>query len=110
MKCWLLGVIAAGLIALPVSAQNWPAWRGPTADGVVPEKGFLTTWSATENIAWKVEIPGRGHSSPIIWGDRVFVTSCIEGDDPKDKTTPRDRILVCVNRKDGKVVWQKTVL
>jgi len=103
-------VAALGLIALSAHAQNWPGWRGPTADGVTPEKNFPIKWSASDNIAWKTPIPGRGHSSPIVWGDRVFVTSCVEGDDPKDKTTPRDRILVCVDRKTGKVLWQKTVL
>jgi len=103
-------VAVLGLIALSAHAQNWPGWRGPTADGVTPEKNFPIKWSASDNIAWKTPIPGRGHSSPIVWGDRVFVTSCVEGDDPKDKTTPRDRILVCVDRKTGKVLWQKTVL
>ncbi len=103
-------VAVLGLIALSAHAQNWPGWRGPTADGVTPEKNFPIKWSANDNIAWKTPIPGRGHSSPVVWGDRVFVTSCVEGDDPKDKTTPRDRILVCVDRKTGKVLWQKTVL
>ena len=103
-------VAVLGLIALSAHAQNWPGWRGPTADGVTPEKNFPIKWSASDNIAWKTPIPGRGHSSPVVWGDRVFVTSCVEGDDPKDKTTPRDRILVCVDRKTGKVLWQKTVL
>lgn len=110
MNRWLLVVIIVGLGSIPATAQNWPGWRGPTADGIVPEKNFPTKWSATENIAWKTPIPGRGHSSPIIWGDRIFVTSCVEGDDPKDKTTPRDRILVCVDRKKGEVLWQKTVV
>jgi len=110
MKHWILGSVFALIVAGSADAQNWPAWRGPRGDGVVPEKGFPTKWSPDENITWKTEIPGRGHSSPIIWGDLIFVTSCVEGDDPKDKMTPRDRILVCVNRKKGNIVWKKIVL
>ena len=110
MKRLLMGVICLGIAALPVAAENWPGWRGPRADGTSKDKGFPTKWSATENVAWKTAIPGRGHSSPVVWEDRIFVTSCLEGNDPKDKATPRDRVLVCVNRKDGKVLWQKTIL
>src|SRR5689334_9300130 len=110
MKRWLFGAMTCVIVAMPAAAENWPGWRGPRADGTSKDKGFPTKWSATDNVAWKCEIPGRGHSSPVVWEDRIFVTSCIEGDDPKDKSTPRDRILVCVNRKDGKILWQKTIL
>lgn len=83
-------------------ADNWPAWRGPRLDGVPTEKGsFPLTWSDTENVVWKSAIPGKGHSSPIIWGDRIFLTSCVE--------STGDRLLICVNRGDGSIVWQKTV-
>ena len=58
-----------------VHAQNWPHWRGPSASGVSAETGLPTTWSTTEGIAWKAAIRGLGVSSPIVWGDRVFVTS-----------------------------------
>jgi outer membrane protein assembly factor BamB len=110
MKRCLPAVIAASILALPAVAGDWPGWRGPTHDGVVPDKGYPLEWSATKNIAWKTEIPGRGHSSPIIWGDRIFLTSCLEGSNPKDKTTPRDRLLICIDRKDGKILWQKTMV
>jgi outer membrane protein assembly factor BamB len=97
------------LLVSPLLADdgNWPMWRGPRGDGTVTEKGFPTRWSATENVRWKTEIPGRGHSSPIVWGDRIFVTSALEEGDPK---SPKDRILLCLDRKDGKVLWQKTVV
>ncbi len=95
------------LLASPLfAADNWPMWRGPHLDGVARESGpFPTHWSATENIAWKTEIPGVGHSSPIVWGDRIFVTSCVE-----TQTRNADRVLICLNRADGKIIWQKTVL
>jgi outer membrane protein assembly factor BamB len=58
-----------------VRAENWPHWRGPSAAGVSPEKGLPVTWSDTENVAWKAKLRGLGVSSPIVWGDRVIVTS-----------------------------------
>jgi outer membrane protein assembly factor BamB len=95
------------LTASPLFAAdgNWPMWRGPHGDGQCDETGFPTRWSTTENVFWKTPIPGKGHSSPIVWGDRIFLTSAMEQGGPK-----KDRILLCIDRKDGKVVWQKTVV
>ena len=63
------------LLASSVYADNWPNWRGPSGTGVSPETGLPARWSSTENIAWKAPVRGLGISSPIVWGDRVFVTS-----------------------------------
>lgn len=63
-----------------LGAENWPQWRGPGGQGVSSETQLPTTWGPDKNIAWKTELPGSGHSSPIVWGDRVFVTAVIEGD------------------------------
>ena len=72
-------------------------------DGVSSESApFPIKWSGSENVHWKCEIPGRGHSSPIVWGDRIFLTSC-------DETT-NDRLLICIDRREGKILWQKVVL
>jgi outer membrane protein assembly factor BamB len=62
-----------------VSAENWPQWRGPGSQGISTEARIPTEWSSTRNIVWKKELPS-GHSSPIVWNDRIFVTSAIEGD------------------------------
>src|SRR5512145_1739564 len=62
------------------SVANWAQWRGPDGQGISPEKGLPTEWSATKNVKWKTPIEGRGHSSPIVWGDRIFLTTAIEGD------------------------------
>ena len=64
----------------PAAAENWPMWRGPRGDGTSLEAKIPTKWDGKtgDNIAWKVEIPGRGHSSPIVWQDRVFVVTCLE--------------------------------
>src|SRR4051812_13561949 len=53
-------------------AKYWPRWRGPSGQGVVPDGDYPDAWSDTENVLWKVEVPGRGNSSPILWKDRLF--------------------------------------
>src|SRR5712691_12603552 len=65
-------------VGAPVDT-NWPQWRGPSGLGVSTEKNLATEWSATKNIKWKTPIAGRGHSSPIVWGNRIFLTTAIEG-------------------------------
>jgi outer membrane protein assembly factor BamB len=96
-----LGIVFLLSLA-PVRAEDWPGWRGPRGDGTSAETGLPIRWSATENVAWKVPVPGNGHSSPIVWGDRVFVTTCL----PQDQA----RQLLCLDRRDGKLMWQRTVL
>jgi outer membrane protein assembly factor BamB len=59
---------------------NWPQWRGPQSQGIASGVNFPTEWSSTKNVQWKTAIPGRGHSSPVIWGNRIFLTTAIEGD------------------------------
>jgi len=85
-----------------VRAEDWPGWRGPRGDGTSSEVGIPVHWSTTDNIAWKASIPGIGHSSPIVWGDRIFLTSCVEQN--------LERMLLCLDRQNGKVLWQRTVL
>src|SRR2546423_15149153 len=90
------------LILAPARAENWPMWRGPRLDGVAAEnRSFPVKWSDTDNIAWKTPIPGRGHSSPIVWGDRIYLTTCIE--------VTGERLLLCIDRHDGRIAWKKVV-
>lgn len=89
------------LLASPFSvtlAANWPAWRGPTGDGVAAETGVPLKWSPTENVKWKTPLPERGNSSSIVWGDRVFLTQAIESE--------RRRLLLCFDRATGKELWR----
>lgn len=95
-----VGLVLAG--SQPAQAENWPAWRGPRGDGTSLEKNPPTRWSATESIVWKTPIPGLGHSSPIVWGDRIFLTTAL--------TDSQERMLLCLDRKAGKALWQQTVL
>ncbi len=98
----LLFLVFASILAFAARAENWPEWRGPRLDGTSVERGIPTRWSATENIAWRTELPGSGHASPIVWGDRVFIVSANE--------ETGERMLLCLNRKDGAIAWQKTVI
>lgn len=98
----VLALILSGGFAQTAAGENWPAWRGPRGDGSSLERCAPTKWSATQNVLWKTEIPGVGHSSPIVWGDRVFTATAI----PEKK----ERALVCLERKTGAILWQKTVL
>src|SRR6266403_1556626 len=79
----LFGVTFVCLIAVTaVANENWPQWRGPTANGISDSKNLPTTWNAErgENIVWKTELPAWSGSTPIIWGDHIFVTSPSKSD------------------------------
>ena len=62
------------------SAANWPQWRGPDGSGISTEKNLPIEWTPTKNIKWKTAIDGRGHSSPIVWGNKIFLTTAVEGE------------------------------
>ena len=85
---------------LRTGSEDWPNWRGPNTDGIATGAPIPTKWSATENVTWKVQIPGRGHSSPIIVGERIY----IETADEKSET----QSIACLDRNDGKQIWQTT--
>jgi outer membrane protein assembly factor BamB len=110
------------------AAPNWPQWRGPGGQGISTEKNLPTEWSATKNIKWKTPIAGRGHSSPIVWGNRIFLTTAIEGeivpgakavkhmDGDKEFLHP-DSVgadhkhtfkVICLNADTGKILWEQT--
>jgi outer membrane protein assembly factor BamB len=102
---------AAALIALWFAAADWPRFRGPAAEGVSDDKAVPDRWSATENVAWKTALPGPGASSPIVAGEKVFVT-CYSGygldkDAPGREEDLRHH-LVCVGLADGKIIWDKS--
>ncbi|MEA3208000.1 MAG: hypothetical protein QOE70_1057 [Chthoniobacter sp.] len=94
--------LALFLAALPLRAENWPAWRGPRLDGTSLERSVPSKWSATDNLAWKTALPGNGHASPIVWGDRVFLVAALDD--------TQERQLLCLDRANGALLWQKTVL
>ncbi|HET7286613.1 MAG TPA: PQQ-binding-like beta-propeller repeat protein, partial [Pyrinomonadaceae bacterium] len=123
-----LVVTGLGSFARSASAGNWPQWRGPDGTGISNEKNLPSEWSPTKNIKWKTPIEGRSHSSPIVWGNRVFLTTSIEGEVvpgakavthfEKDKeylhpdSVGADRKhtfkVLCIDRDTGKILWQST--
>ncbi|MFN0020344.1 MAG: PQQ-binding-like beta-propeller repeat protein [Pirellulaceae bacterium] len=91
--------------SVTTEAADWSRFRGPNGNAFSEEKGLPTKWSdsAEEGLVWKIGLPGAGASSPVISGDKVFVT-CFKGEQ-----SALERILVCASRKDGKILWQKSV-
>jgi outer membrane protein assembly factor BamB len=77
--------------------KYWPRWRGPSGQGVAEGSGFPDSWSEKENVRWKVAVSGRGDSSPIVWKDRIFLTTAYGGE---------RRTILCFRRDDGKLLWE----
>src|SRR5580704_17513655 len=112
---------ALALGAGTLAAADWPGSRGAQANAVA-EGELPVDWSATENVVWKADIPGIGWSSPVVWGDRIFLTSVIPSgaeEAPKkglyfggERKPPADEhrwMVFCVDFKTGKILWQKEV-
>ena len=100
-------VCVLALIPLAVRAENWGQWRGPNQNGVGMAENLPTTWSLTKNLIWKTELPSWSGSTPIVWGDRVFVVS------PSPARTPEERepggpeiYILCLAREDGRERWR----
>jgi outer membrane protein assembly factor BamB len=83
-------------------AQNWPCWRGPNGDGTSMETNLPTRWDSITNVVWKTAVPGKGYSSPIIWNDKLFITTALP--------ETQEKILLCYDCKSGNLLWQKTIL
>lgn len=125
MRCLALPIVLSlASITLAQSSSNWPQFRGTEAAGVADDRPLPTKWdvSAGEGVLWKTEIKGLAHSSPIIWGDRLFVTTAVSktdnqslrtglfGDgDSADDMTEHDFKVICLDKKTGKVLWDETV-
>ena len=94
-------VLGLSLCVASAQADNWPAWRGATGQGHVEEKNLPLKWSAKENVKWKVVMAEQTNSTPIIWGDKIFITQANKGGTV--------RSLICLARADGKEIWKKDV-
>ncbi len=115
-------ILALGLVANAL-AENWPGFRGPASRGVSTDKEFAVQRDMSKNIKWKVEIPGLGHSSPIIWGNRVFVTTAVSSDPSKDnwqkgffsgERKPDEAEIswkvLCFDKNNGELLWEQTAV
>lgn len=113
----------AALCAGACLGQNWPGFRGPGASGVLDGAGAPVKWDAEkgENIAWKTPIPGLSHASPVVWGDKVFITTAISSDpsavfrhglfgdvEPSKDVTKHTWKVYALDRNSGKILWEKT--
>src|SRR5262245_38969388 len=129
LTCLAYGVAAyAQSRPLPPNAStNWPQWRGPQGSGISEEKNLPDEWSATKNILWKTPIQGRGHSSPIVWGNRIFLSTDLEGEvvsgakavhhvrngetwvhpDSTSGNKKHTLKVLCLDRDSGRILWEK---
>ena len=99
----------------PAAEQFWPQWRGPQATGASATATPPLEWSETKNIKWKVEIPGRGSASPVVWGDRLFVLTGVPVNAPADtahaalgaRLVPHKFVVMAIDRRTGKTLWER---
>lgn len=122
MQKLLLGssLLALSLLS-PLTAQNWPAWRGPTANGLAAADALPPlTWSEEKNVRWKVALPGTGASTPIVWDDRIFLTTAIETDREGESAGPttsqgqaptqvHEFVVLAYARSTGELLWRTLV-
>ncbi len=91
------------IVAPSVSrAQNWPCWRGSNGDGTSMEVNLPVRWDSVTNVLWKITVPGSGYSSPVVWEDRLFITTAFP--------EKQQKALLCYNSKTGALLWHRTVL
>jgi outer membrane protein assembly factor BamB len=123
VRFWASLFVLAALATLAGAENNWPSFRGPNADGLIKGATTPTSWDVdkSENVLWKKSIPGLGHSSPIIWGDRLFITTAVnehkvaplkvglygEPESAEDNDVQQWKVL-CLNKKTGAILWDKT--
>ncbi|HLF91968.1 MAG TPA: PQQ-binding-like beta-propeller repeat protein, partial [Planctomycetota bacterium] len=98
MKKLPLAALLVLLAAAPSFAQEWTRFRGPNGTGISEAKGVPVTWTE-KDFRWRVTIPGESHSQPVIWGEKIFLTTALEAG--------KERAIVCLNKEDGKELWTK---
>jgi outer membrane protein assembly factor BamB len=101
MNVATLSMVLCALSATVMQAANWPSWRGPNQDNSTTESKFPLEWNATKNRKWRVALPEAGNSSPIVWGNRVFLTQAVNDG--------KHRSVMCFDRASGQILWQKGV-
>ena len=99
----LISTLLTALLILSASADTWPSWRGDSAgSGKTSETGLPTSWSADKNVRWRIELPERGNSTPVISGGKIFVTQAVDAE--------KFRGLYCFDRTNGKQLWKSGVV
>lgn len=98
LRCFFWGALVSAVLAAAASAQPWPRFRGPNGEGTSEATTIPVTWTDSDYL-WKVKLPGVGYSSPVVWGDRVVITSAFEQD--------ATQCILCLRTSDGVVLWQR---
>jgi len=101
LLCFFMLLLIINTVSV-IHAQNWPCWRGPNGDGTSIETNLPTSWDSITNVVWKIQVPGKGYSSPVIWKDKLFLTTAF--------SEKQEKALLCYDSNNGKLLWQKTVL
>ncbi|MEM7475083.1 MAG: serine/threonine protein kinase, partial [Planctomycetota bacterium] len=113
MYRFVLVLLILHLSTSAVTADDWPQFRGPDGLGLSPEKGLPATWSDNNNLSWKVPLPGYGASSPIVLGDRIYLT-CYSGygidREANEKMDDLRLHLLCLQLADGEPIWSETIM
>jgi len=97
-------ILAIVVLSMPAWAEDWPQFRGPTGQGIANARDVPTKWSATENVAWKKEIPGQGWSSPVLLDGKIYLTTAM-----LENSIPTSLRALCVDAKSGQILWNKEV-
>ncbi len=119
----LILLLCSRVVLFGQTQEHWPRFRGPGARGVASGCKLPDRWSATENVAWKTDLPGRAWSSPIVWGNRVFLTTAINlgelespkkglyfgGNRPEPRKVEEECRVICLDLFSGKILWERTV-
>ena len=99
---WFFSVCFTTLLCGVAFSANWPSWRGSLAgSGITSETGLPLEWGKEKNVRWRVELPDRGNSTPVVWGDKIFVTQPIEKENWRG--------VLCFDRADGKLLWKQGI-
>ncbi len=98
----LAAFVALSTTTATVLADNWPAWRGPTGQGITREANLPVEWDTSKNVLWHVKLPGPGNSTPVVWGNQVFITQATDNG--------QKRGVICFDRRSGKILWQRYIL
>ena len=110
MKVPFITLIYSMLLSVSSTAADWPKFRGPSGDGHARVKSVPLKWSATENVRWKVPVPGKGWSSPVLAAGRIYLTTAVaEGNDQDINGIDRELRTLCLDSDSGKVLWDTLV-
>ncbi|MGC9948459.1 MAG: PQQ-binding-like beta-propeller repeat protein [Bryobacteraceae bacterium] len=128
LRALFLALLALAAVTRSIAGpDDWPGWRGPSSNGVSPLKNLPSSWSHDQNVAWKTAVPGRGHASPVVWGNRIFLTTDIEGDVIPGAAPPKHKMdgqpfrhpdsvggthkhtlkVLCFDAASGKQLWER---